>query len=56
MDIRNYPNVVDTLNAIISNKGTAEIKTETRKVDGELVESLVVVEINRSVKIKERNA
>lgn len=56
MDIRDYPDVVDTINAIVNNKGTAEIKTETKKVDGEIVQNLVVVEICRSVKIKERNA
>ena len=42
MDIRDYPEVVEAINAIITNKGTAEIKLEKTK--------LVVVETARQVK------
>lgn len=48
IDIRDYPEIIDCLNSIINNKGTAEIKNEARKDDV----NLVVVEISRSVKTK----
>lgn len=43
MDIRDYPEVVDTINAIITNKGVAEVKVERKK-------EIVVVETTRQVK------
>ena len=43
MDIRDYPEVVETINAIITNKGVAEIKVERKK-------DIVVVETTRQVK------
>lgn len=52
IDIREHPEVIDIINAIINNHGTAEIKNEARKGDT----NLVVVEIVRSVKTKKRNA
>lgn len=56
VDIRDFPEVIDIVNAIINNKGTAEIKTERKKDNGNVTENLVVVEISRSVKTKQRNA
>ena len=43
MDIREYPEVVDAINAIITNKGVAEIKLEKK-------DTIVVVETSRQVK------
>lgn len=51
IDIRDYPEVIDCLNSIINNKGTAEIKNEARKDNV----NLVVVEISRAVKTKKLN-
>lgn len=47
-DIRDYPEVVDTINYIINNRGTAEIKNEARRDEV----NLVVVEITRAVRTK----
>lgn len=52
IDIRDYPEVVEIINGIINNRGTAEIKNEKRQ--GEV--NLVVVEINRAVRTKKRNS
>ncbi len=49
IDIRKTPDVIDTVNAILSNGGVAEIKQERNG------KQTVVVEINRSVKIKQDN-
>lgn len=51
IDIRDYPEVIDVVNGIINNHGTAEIKNEARK--GEI--NLVVVEITRALKTKKPN-
>lgn len=48
IDIRDYPEVIEIINGIINNRGTAEIKNERRQ--GET--NLVVVEITRAVKTK----
>jgi len=53
IDIKDFEEVLDTLNAIINNRGTAEIKLETPKEGGQ---KIVVVEISRSVKLKKTNA
>ena len=45
MDIREYPEVIDALNAIIANRGAAEVKLE-----GKDSLRLVVVEVARKVK------
>lgn len=52
IDIRDFPEIIDIINGIVNNHGTAEIKNEARK--GET--NLVVVEIARTVKTKKRNA
>ncbi len=44
IDIRDYPEAVEAVNAIVSNGGAAEIKIERSK------ERLVVVELSRQVK------
>lgn len=44
LDIRDYPEIVETLNAIINNKGAAEIKLEGNGL------RIVVVEVARKVK------
>lgn len=49
IDIRENKEALDALNAILSNKGIAEIKDESR--NGE-PPNLVVVEVSRSVKTK----
>lgn len=51
IDIRDYPEVIEIINGIINNRGTAEIKNERRQ--GET--NLVVVEITRAVKTKKPN-
>lgn len=48
IDIKDYPSIVETINAILNNRGTAEIKNESH--DGI---NLVVVQITRTVKHKE---
>lgn len=50
VDIRNMPEVVEVINAILNNHGIAEIKNESRKDDA----NIVVVEITRSVKTKRK--
>lgn len=50
IDIRQYPDLLHTINAILGNKGVAEVKIEEWK-DGK---KLLVVEQNRSVKAIER--
>ena len=44
MDIRDYPEVVEAINAIVTNKGAAEVKLEGNDT------RLVVVEVSRQVK------
>ena len=44
-DIRNYPKVIETINALINAKGIAEVKIE-KSIDGE---KIVVVEQKRYV-------
>ena len=50
IDIRQYPDLLHTINAILGNKGVAEVKIEEWK-DGK---KILVVEQNRSVKAIER--
>ena len=50
IDIRQYPDILHTINAILGNKGVAEVKIEEWK-DGK---KILVVEQNRSVKAIER--
>ena len=47
IDIRQYPELLHTINAIINNKGVAEVKGEDWK-DGK---KILVVEQNRTVRI-----
>lgn len=47
IDIRQYPELLHTINAIINNKGVAEVKCEEWK-DGK---KILVVEQNRTVRI-----
>jgi len=46
MQIEEYGKVIETINAIINNKGIAEIKIEHEK-------RLVVVEVGRSIRCSE---
>ena len=46
LDLRDYPDILDALNAIINNGDPAEIKKEGNG------ERLVVVSLSRQVKIK----
>ena len=48
MDIRNNPEAIEKINAIVSNGGAAEVKVESRK--GEPM--LTVVELSRQLKIQ----
>lgn len=48
IDIRKHPEVCETVNAILNNGGVAEVKMERGGTE------TVVVEINRSVKIKQK--
>ena len=48
IDIRKHPDVCDTINNVLNNGGVAEVKLERGGTE------TVVVEINRSVKIKEK--
>lgn len=50
IDIRQYPDLLHTINAILGNKGVAEVKVEEWK-DGK---KILVVEQNRSVKAIDR--
>ena len=50
IDVRQYPEILRTINAIVSAKGVAEVKIEEWK-DGNRI---LVVEQNRSVKLVER--
>ena len=43
IDIRDYPEVIETINAIVSNEKAAEVKLERKG-------RLVVVELSRQVK------
>ena len=53
IDIRDYPEVVDEINAILNSHGTCEIKNEANRTSAE---RLVVVEISRKLKLKTENA
>lgn len=46
MQIEEYEKVIETINAIVSNKGIAEVKIEHDK-------KLVVVEVGRSIRCSE---
>ena len=46
-DIRNYPQAVEAINAVVSNGGIAEIKVEKNQ-------TLTVVEIVRKVRAKDQ--
>ncbi len=48
IDIREYPEAIDAMNAVLNNDGIAEVKNEKRH--GEV--NLVVVEISRKVRTK----
>ena len=48
IDVRNHPETLEAINAIINNGGAAEVKVERRKESL----SLVVVELSRKVKHK----
>ena len=48
IDIRNHPEVCEAINAVVNNRGIAEVKNEKRR--GE--DNLVVVEIVRTLKTK----
>lgn len=49
VDIKNRPDILDLVNAILNNQGIVEIKNEIRR-DG--TDNLVVVEIKRQVRTK----
>lgn len=48
VDISQLPEVIDTINAIVNNNGTAEIKLERNGKE------IVVVETSRSLRVKQR--
>lgn len=48
IDIRDHPEVCEAINAVVNNRGIAEVKNEKRR--GE--DNLVVVEIARTLKTK----
>jgi hypothetical protein len=50
IDIRQYPDLLHTINAIINNRGVAEVKVEEWK-DGDRI---LVVEQNRSVRVVDK--
>lgn len=50
IDVKDYPDVIDSINAILNNNGIVEVKNEDHK--GGV--NLVVVEITRSVKTKKK--
>lgn len=52
IDIRNDEDALKALNAILSNKGIAEIKNESHDPKNP---NLVVVEVCRNVKTKRKN-
>lgn len=49
VDIKNRPDILDLINAILNNQGIVEIKNEVRR-DG--TDNLVVVEIKRQVRTR----
>lgn len=51
IDIRQRPDVIAAINAILNNSGIAEIKNEGHKKG----DNIVVVEIKRTVKTKAMN-
>ena len=50
IDIRDYPEVIDAINAVINNRSIAEIKTEKRMEDGR--QTVIVVEQSRRIMIR----
>lgn len=50
IDIRQYQDLLHTINAIINNRGVAEVKVEEWK-DGDRI---LVVEQNRSVRVVDK--
>ena len=50
VDIRDYPEVIESINDILNNtRNAAEIKCENVKTDKRMEKSLVVVEVTRRV-------
>ena len=48
IDIRDWPEVIDAVNAVLNNKGIAEVKNEKRQGK----DNLVVVELTRKLKTR----
>ena len=48
IDIREHPEVIDAINAVLNNRGIAETKNEMRRGK----DNIVVVEISRTLKTK----